>query len=60
MVRPVLPPWLNEVRVRGLRVGGAHLDLTFARGPAGPARVTVDAQGDGVEVLVVDALPIEA
>lgn len=60
VVRPLLPPWLNEVRVRGLRVGGAHLDLTFARPSVGPARVTVDANTGGVEVLIVDALPVEA
>ncbi|MER3398172.1 MAG: amylo-alpha-1,6-glucosidase [Chloroflexota bacterium] len=30
-LNPTLPPWLNEVMVRRLRVGGAELDLRFRR-----------------------------
>ena len=29
IVRPHLPPWLSQVRVRGLRVGGATVDLLY-------------------------------
>jgi hypothetical protein len=29
LVRPALPTWLPSLRVRGLRVGDAHVDLEF-------------------------------
>ncbi|MDP9375020.1 MAG: cyclic nucleotide-binding domain-containing protein [Chloroflexota bacterium] len=59
VVRPVLPAWLGDVRLRGLRVGATRLDLTFTPGAAGePARVAVEwRDGAGVDVQVVDAPP---
>lgn len=30
-VDPLLPPWLNEIRLRGLRVGAARVDLLVRR-----------------------------
>ena len=52
VVRPVLPSWLNRVRLRGLRVGGARLDLAFARAepPGQSVQVTVERQSGEVEV----------
>jgi len=31
IVRPRLPHWLEEVEVRGLRVGGSSVDLLYER-----------------------------
>jgi glycogen debranching enzyme len=44
IVRPSLPAALQQVQLRGLRVGAARLDLTFTRATPspGPARVVVD------------------
>ncbi|HKA56928.1 MAG TPA: amylo-alpha-1,6-glucosidase [Candidatus Binatia bacterium] len=49
--RVTLPPWLNEVSLRGLRVGDARVDLSVVRGRWGAAVEVVDRQGD-VEVVV--------
>jgi glycogen debranching enzyme len=41
VVDPVLPDWLPEVIVRGLRVGGATATIRFHRGDDGKAHVDV-------------------
>ncbi len=56
VVHPILPSWLGDVRVRGLRVGETRLELRFRQPetPDEPARVTVENQvGPAVEVRVV-------
>jgi glycogen debranching enzyme len=52
IVRPSLPAALQQVQLRGLRVGAARVDLTFTRATrsAGPAGVVVDRCGGDVEV----------
>jgi glycogen debranching enzyme len=59
IARPVLPRWLGDVRVHGLRVGNARIDLTFAqpRAAGEPAKVKVQQKGGPVEVVVTDDLP---
>jgi glycogen debranching enzyme len=46
VVRPVLPSWLNDVSVRGLRVGGGQVDLDFHRGDQGTAVEVVQQRGE--------------
>jgi glycogen debranching enzyme len=51
--RPSLPRWLNRVEVRGLRIGGARVDLWFERSSAGEQVALTDARIDGdVEVVL--------
>ena len=50
--RPVLPEWLEVVRLRRLRVGGEHVDLTLHRHPEDVA-LTVDRRSGKVDVIVV-------
>ncbi|HET8629814.1 MAG TPA: hypothetical protein VFL91_20535, partial [Thermomicrobiales bacterium] len=56
VARPVVPEWLGEVQVRGLRVGDAHLDLTFtpAALPDEPAEVQVTRNTGTVEVRIAE------
>jgi glycogen debranching enzyme len=49
--RVTLPSWLNELSLRGLRVGDAQVDLYIVRGRWGAAVEVVDKQGE-VEVVV--------
>jgi glycogen debranching enzyme len=53
--RPSLPAWLTRADVRGLRVGGARVDLTFERASAGEHVALTDARiaGDLEVVLEV-------
>ena len=51
VVRPVLPDWLGEVSVRGLRVGKATVDLLFRR-QHGETSVVVLEQHGPLHVLV--------
>ena len=51
VVRPVLPDWLGEVSVRGLRVGEATVDLLFRRSH-GETSVVVLKQHGPLHVLV--------
>ncbi|MGA9761220.1 MAG: glycogen debranching N-terminal domain-containing protein [Gaiellaceae bacterium] len=51
IVRPVLPDWLEEVSVRGLRVGKATVDLLFRR-HHGETSVVVLEQHGPLHVLV--------
>jgi glycogen debranching enzyme len=41
VVDPVLPPWLPEVTLEGLRIGGATATLRFSRDTAGESHVEV-------------------
>jgi glycogen debranching enzyme len=53
IVRPVLPPAINRVEVRGMRVGKAILDLDFERTANGHVAVNlVRADGEDIEVVV--------
>jgi glycogen debranching enzyme len=58
IARPVVPEWLGEVQVRGLRVGDARLDLTFipAALPDEPAEVQVTRNTGTVEVRIAEAV----
>lgn len=42
IVDPHLPPWLPELTVRGIRVGGATVTLRFVREPGGTTRCSVE------------------
>ncbi len=53
-----LPPFLEYVEVRGLRVGGASVDLRYETHPDG-TQVSV-LETDGVDVVVVDEWPEDA
>ncbi|MDB5101633.1 MAG: amylo-alpha,6-glucosidase [Cyanobacteria bacterium RYN_339] len=49
-VAPVLPAWLGDVRLTGLRVGTGSVDLAFRRGPDGTTCEVLAADGVRVEV----------
>ena len=51
----VLPHWLNEIELHGLRVGTHSVDLRFER-QDGPAKVSVLAN-EGVDVVFADRWP---
>jgi len=56
IVRPILPSWFGDVRVRGLRVGETLIDLDLQQPttPGDPARVTIEGQqGAPLEVRIV-------
>lgn len=53
IVRPILPPWLGRVTLRGVRVGPAIVDLQFV-GQAAGTQVTILRQ-DGI--LAIDLPP---
>ena len=44
--RPRLPSWLPSVELRGLRVGGRHVDLRFSRDLGGATQVEVLGKSD--------------
>jgi hypothetical protein len=45
-IEPLLPPWLPEITVRGLRVGGATASLRFWRDADGTShREVLEQQG---------------
>ena len=52
IVAPRLPPWLDELRLEGLRVGPARVTLRFVRGPKGAAAEVVDLQGGPLRVRI--------
>ncbi|TMB98433.1 MAG: amylo-alpha-1,6-glucosidase [Chloroflexi bacterium] len=57
LVRPVLPDWLREVQVHGVRVGRATVDLYYERDDQGVSEVGVlDVRGD-LQVDIVDQWP---
>jgi hypothetical protein len=55
IVHPQLPYWLDEVEIRGLRLGQSTVDLLFQR-VRGRTRVSVLARR-GVKVSVVRKWP---
>ncbi len=52
VVRPVLPQHLEHITLRGLRVGGARVDLRFATGAEGKVGVEVLKRDGEVDVVV--------
>lgn len=56
IVRPVLPPFLQFVEVRRLRVGGARVDLRFERTQSGTVAVDV-LKVDGALSVVLELSP---
>ncbi len=53
LTHPVLPDFLEHVRVRNIRVGGASVDLMFFRS-GNTVAVTVERRSGELEVLVVN------
>ena len=51
LVRPALPEWLSNLRLRNLRVGDALVDLAF-RGEAGSISVEVLRRIGDIDVVV--------
>jgi glycogen debranching enzyme len=51
VVDPVLPPWLPEVTVERLRIGGATATLRFYRDPAGGSHVEVSRKRGTLHVV---------
>jgi len=56
IVRPILPDWLRQVRVRGLRVGGGAVDLFYER-RAGKTSIAIDGIRGELEVDFTDEWP---
>ena len=55
VVRPQLPYWLEEVEVRGLRVGDGSVDLLYEM-QQGQTRVSV-VSSQGLKVSIEEAWP---
>ncbi len=51
LVDPHLPPWLPDLRLEGIRVGQARLDLEFRRTDSGETRYRVTRREGRVRVL---------
>ncbi len=51
LVDPVLPPWLPDVRVEGLRVGDATVTLRFHRDPDGRSHVEKECEDGKLRIL---------
>lgn len=56
IVRPILPPGVEWVRVRNLRFHGAAIDLTFRRGDARVAVEVDDVRGQ-IDIVLSDSWP---
>ena len=54
-VDPHLPPWLTEVRLQDLRVGGAVIDITFRRRDDGQTEYAIESLHGTLEVASVPA-----
>ena len=52
LTRPVLPPFLEQVRIRNLAVANASVDLTLFRSGSGVA-VTVESRSEDLEIAVL-------
>ena len=59
IVRPVLPGWVRQVRVRDLRVGEASVDLFYER-RAGRTSVVIDGIRGKLDVDFNDEWPLRA
>ncbi|HUG38112.1 MAG TPA: hypothetical protein VML54_14230, partial [Candidatus Limnocylindrales bacterium] len=51
LIHPVLPPWLDRVEVRGLRVRDSSLDFVASRGSQGAAVELLDRRGNAELVV---------
>jgi glycogen debranching enzyme len=51
--RPMLPSYLNEVRLSGIRAGTGSADIVLAQHRAEDVSVNVMGRSGGVEVLVI-------
>jgi len=51
LIHPVLPPWLDRVEVRDLRVRDSSLDFVASRGSQGAAVELLDRRGDAELVV---------
>ncbi|MGQ0562820.1 MAG: MGH1-like glycoside hydrolase domain-containing protein [Gemmatimonadota bacterium] len=51
MVDPILPSWLPEITVKGLRVGNASVSIRFWREPNGKSRYQIMEKSGRVRVL---------
>jgi glycogen debranching enzyme len=49
--RPILPSFVNEMQVKGLRVGKASADLRFTRQPGGSVKVDVEKVKGKLEIV---------
>jgi glycogen debranching enzyme len=52
-IRPVLPPWLEVVRIENLRLGSTAADLELRRHDGGEVSLTVLGRHGAVEVAVI-------
>ena len=50
IVNPQLPPWMNELTLRGLRVGGSRISLHFTRTGEGCFATVTEREGDHREI----------
>jgi hypothetical protein len=57
VVNPQLPPWLNSVSVRGLRIGKGEVSLQYRR-EGDQTRVEVLRATGGVDVVFSSAWPL--
>lgn len=57
IVRPILPDWLRQVRVRGLRVGDGAVDLFYER-RSGKTSAVVDGIRGHLDVDFTDEWPL--
>ena len=52
MHQPELPPWLEQIELRGLRVGHSDVDLAFARNAAGVTAFSLLSQRGEIAVTM--------
>jgi glycogen debranching enzyme len=59
-VAPRVPPWLPYLRLDGLRVGGAHVDLTLTSAGTEVRRVAGDLRVEAPDALPAHTMPAHA
>ena len=52
IVNPQLPPWMNELTLRGLRVGGSRISLHFTRTGEGCFATVTEREGDQLALRI--------
>ena len=52
IIRPRLPPWLTEIEIRDMKIGGTRLDLRFTRYEGVTAVQVPRKSGGDLEVLI--------
>jgi len=52
VVQPVLPAWLDEVTLEGLRIGSARATIRFSRGPTGAFAEVLAIEGGELRVRI--------